>query len=256
MTQGEIVEAGPTAAIFARPHHPYTQRLLAAEPKGRAPPADPAAPELMAATDVKVWFPIRSGLLRRVKGYVKAVDGVSLAVRRRHHPRRRRRERLGQDDIGSGAVAPDSKPQGSIRFAGHDIAALGQRQMRPLRREMQVVFQDPFSSLSPRLSIAQIVGEGLKVHRLAASEAERRRLIETDTRGGRARPRGGRALPARILRRPAPAHRHRPRAGAEAALYRARRADLGARHVGAGADRRAVARIANPPRPRLPVHQP
>jgi microcin C transport system ATP-binding protein len=81
MTAGEIVEAGATGDIFARPRHPYTQRLLAAEPKGRALPADPSAPELIAAEDVKVWFPLRSGVLRRLRGHVKAVDGVSLAVR-------------------------------------------------------------------------------------------------------------------------------------------------------------------------------
>src|SRR6266478_1073979 len=81
MTQGEIVEQGPTEAIFARPHHPYTRRLLAAEPKGRVPPADPAAPVLVEADKIKVWFPIRHGLFRRIQGYVKAVDGVSLKVR-------------------------------------------------------------------------------------------------------------------------------------------------------------------------------
>ena len=138
-----------------------------------------------------------------------------------------------------------SMREGGIRFAGHDIAQRAQRQLRPLRREMQVVFQDPYSSLSPRLSIAQIVGEGLKVHRLAGERRRAAAADRDDARRSRARPGSGRPLPARILRRPAPAHRDRPRAGAEAALYRARRADLGARHVGAGADRRSVARIAD-----------
>jgi microcin C transport system ATP-binding protein len=178
MTQGEIVEAGATTEIFARPRHPYTRRLLAAEPKGRAPPADPAASELMGADDIKVWFPIRRGVLHRIGGYVKAVDGVSLAVRAG--------TTLGVvGESGSGkttfglALLRLTEAEGHIRFAAQDIAALGQRQLRPLRREMQVVFQDPFSSLSPRLSVAQIVEEGLKVHRLAANPAERRRLIET-----------------------------------------------------------------------------
>jgi len=178
MTRGEIVEAGPTAEIFARPRHPYTRHLLAAEPKGRAPPADPAAPRLMAAEDVKVWFPIRSGVLRRVKGHVKAVDGVSLAVRRGTTLGVVGESGSGKTTLGL-ALLRLTAAEGHIRFAGHDIAALGQRQLRPLRREMQVVFQDPFSSLSPRLSVAQIVEEGLKVHRLAASAVERRRLIET-----------------------------------------------------------------------------
>ena len=178
MTSGEIVEAGPTAGIFAHPHHPYTRRLLAAEPKGRAAPADPAAPELIEGQDVKVWFPIRRGVLRRVGGYVKAVDGVSLAVRRGTTLGVVGESGSGKTTLGL-ALLRLTEAQGRIRFAERDIAALGQRQLRPLRREMQVVFQDPFSSLSPRLSVAQIVEEGLKVHRLAESAVERRRLIET-----------------------------------------------------------------------------
>jgi microcin C transport system ATP-binding protein len=178
MTSGEIVEAGPTAGIFAHPHHPYTRRLLAAEPKGRAAPADPAAPELIEGQDIKVWFPIRRGVLRRVGGYVKAVDGVSLAVRRGTTLGVVGESGSGKTTLGL-ALLRLTEAQGRIRFAERDIAALGQRQLRPLRREMQVVFQDPFSSLSPRLSVAQIVEEGLKVHRLAESAGERRRLIET-----------------------------------------------------------------------------
>jgi microcin C transport system ATP-binding protein len=178
MTSGEIVEAGPTAGIFAHPHHPYTRRLLAAEPKGRAAPADPAAPELIEGQDIKVWFPIRRGVLRRVGGYVKAVDGVSLAVRGGTTLGVVGESGSGKTTLGL-ALLRLTEAQGRIRFAERDIAALGQRQLRPLRREMQVVFQDPFSSLSPRLSVAQIVEEGLKVHRLAESAGERRRLIET-----------------------------------------------------------------------------
>ena len=178
MTSGEIVEAGPTTGIFAHPRHPYTRRLLAAEPKGRAAPADPAAPELIEGQDIKVWFPIRRGVLRRVGGYVKAVDGVSLAVRRGTTLGVVGESGSGKTTLGL-ALLRLTEAQGRIRFAERDIAALGQRQLRPLRREMQVVFQDPFSSLSPRLSVAQIVEEGLKVHRLAESAGERRRLIET-----------------------------------------------------------------------------
>jgi microcin C transport system ATP-binding protein len=178
MTSGEIVEAGPTTGIFAHPHHPYTRRLLAAEPKGRVAPADPAAPELIEGQDIKVWFPIRRGVLRRVGGYVKAVDGVSLAVRGGTTLGVVGESGSGKTTLGL-ALLRLTEAQGRIRFAERDIAALGQRQLRPLRREMQVVFQDPFSSLSPRLSVAQIVEEGLKVHRLAESAVERRRLIET-----------------------------------------------------------------------------
>ena len=178
MTAGEIVEAGSTADIFARPRHPYTQRLLAAEPKSRPPAANLAAPDLVRADDLRVWFPIRSGVLRRVRGHVKAVDGVSLAVRTGTTLGVVGESGSGKTTLGL-ALLRLTEAEGEIRFAGQDLAGLGQRQLRPLRREMQVVFQDPFSSLSPRLSVAQIVEEGLKVHRLAATAAERRRLIET-----------------------------------------------------------------------------
>jgi len=178
MTQGEIVEGGPTSEIFARPTHPYTRRLLAAEPKGRVAPADPAAPVLVEGNGLKVWFPIRRGLFQRIKGYVKAVDGVSLAVRAGTTLGVVGESGSGKTTLGL-ALLRLLDAEGGIRFAGHDIAHERQKRLRPLRREMQVVFQDPYSSLSPRLSIAQIVGEGLRVHRLADSEAEQRRLIET-----------------------------------------------------------------------------
>src|SRR5690349_2957707 len=177
MTQGEIVEQGRTADIFSQPQHPYTRRLLAAEPKGRVPPADPAAPVLIEGDDVKVWFPIRTGVFRRIKGYVKAVDGVSLKVRAGSTLGVVGESGSGKTTLGL-ALLRLLDAEGGIRFDGHDIARERQRRLRPLRREMQVVFQDPYSSLSPRLSIAQIVGEGLRVHDLSASEAERRRLIE------------------------------------------------------------------------------
>jgi microcin C transport system ATP-binding protein len=177
MTQGEIVEAGPTAAIFARPQHRYTRHLLAAEPKGRVAPADPAAPVILEGDQVKVWFPIRRGLFRRVRGYVKAVDGISLRVREGTTLGLVGESGSGKTTLGL-ALLRLTDSDGGISFAGHDIAHEPQKRLRPLRREMQIVFQDPYSSLSPRLSVAQIVGEGLKVHRLAASEAEQRRLIE------------------------------------------------------------------------------
>ncbi len=177
MTEGEIVEAGPAAAIFDRPRHPYTKRLLAAEPKGRAAPADPSAPLLIAAEATRVWFPIRAGVLRRVRGYVKAVDGVSLEVRAGATLGVVGESGSGKTTLGL-ALLRLIASQGRIRFAGRDISRLSERRIRPLRREMQIVFQDPYSSLSPRLSVAQIVEEGLRVHNLAAHPAERRRLIE------------------------------------------------------------------------------
>ncbi|MGH7115785.1 MAG: ABC transporter ATP-binding protein [Stellaceae bacterium] len=177
MTSGEIVETGPTEAIFDRPRHPYTKRLLMAEPRGQAAPAYPAAPLLIEAEGVRVWFPIRRGVLRRAAGHLKAVDGVSLAVRAGATLGVVGESGSGKTTLGL-ALLRLTECQGQIRFAGRDIATLSQRRLRPLRREMQIVFQDPFSSLSPRLSVAQIVEEGLKVHNLAASAAERRRLIE------------------------------------------------------------------------------
>ena len=177
MTQGEIVEAGDTAEIFAAPRHPYTQRLLAAEPKGHAQPADPTAPMLVEGEAVKVWFPIRGGLLRRIRGYVKAVDGVSLELHAGATLGVVGESGSGKTTLGL-ALLRLIDAEGRIRFAGKDIAGESQGRLRPMRREMQIVFQDPYSSLSPRLSIAQIVGEGLQVHRLAADDRERRRMIE------------------------------------------------------------------------------
>ncbi|MGA8756194.1 MAG: ABC transporter ATP-binding protein [Stellaceae bacterium] len=178
MTRGEIVEAGPTGAVFDRPQHIYTRRLLAAEPKGRAPPADREAPVLVEAADTRVWFPIRAGVLRRVRGYVKAVDGVSLTLRAGATLGVVGESGSGKTTLGL-ALLRLTASQGRICFAGQNITALSSRRLRPLRREMQIVFQDPFSSLSPRLSVGQIVEEGLRVHQLAASAPERRRLIET-----------------------------------------------------------------------------
>ncbi len=177
MTKGEVVEAAPTEELFERPQHAYTRHLLAAEPKGAPPVADPAAPTLLDARGLKVWFPIRSGLWRRVTGHVKAVDGVGFELRRG--------ETLGVvGESGSGkttlglALLRLIASEGEIRFDGQRLDGLSERRMRPLRREMQIMFQDPFSSLSPRLSVAQIVEEGLKVHRIGSTAAERRALID------------------------------------------------------------------------------
>ncbi len=177
MTRGEIVEAGTANEIFARPQHAYTRRLLAAEPKGEPVRSTPRPPMLLTTDDLKVWFPIRTGLFRRTTGHVKAVDGVSIALREG--------ETLGVvGESGSGkttlglAVLRLLASQGAIAYDGRRLDGIGEGQMRPLRRELQVVFQDPYSSLSPRLSIGQIVEEGLKVHRIAKSAGERRRLIE------------------------------------------------------------------------------
>jgi microcin C transport system ATP-binding protein len=177
MSQGEIVEAAPSAELFARPQHPYTKRLLSAEPKGRPRPPPEDAPVLVEGAALKVWFPVRGGLLRRVRSYVKAVDNVSLKLRAGMTLGVVGESGSGKTTLGL-ALLRLVDAEGDIRFAGREISGERQKRLRPLRREMQIVFQDPYSSLSPRLSIAQIVGEGLRVHHLAPNGDEARRRID------------------------------------------------------------------------------
>jgi microcin C transport system ATP-binding protein len=177
MTDGEIVEAGPTAEVFAWPQHPYTRRLIEAEPSGAANIIAPSAPVIMAAHNVRVWFPIRRGLFRRAVGHVKAVDGVSLSVREGQTVGVVGESGSGKTTLGL-ALLRLVRSQGAIQFGGREIQGLRSGPLRPLRREMQIVFQDPYGALSPRMTIAQIVGEGLHVHRVGAGPTERRRLID------------------------------------------------------------------------------
>ena len=181
MSAGEIVEAGAAREVFESPRHPYTRRLLAAEPRPmvRTPRTD--APVVMEAQDVRVWFPIRRGLLRRTVSHVKAVDGVSLAVREGQTVGVVGESGSGKTTLGLALLRLQSC-QGRIRFAGLELQSVRANALRPLRREMQVVFQDPFGALSPRMSVAQIVGEGLGVHGIGATPAERRDLIDTALR--------------------------------------------------------------------------
>ena len=176
MTKGQIVEQGPVDEVFDRPQHSYTQHLLSAEPKGRPAAADPAAPEILRLDDLKVHFPIRRGVMRRTVGHVKAVDGVSLALREGHTIGLVGESGSGKTTLGL-ALLRLERSEGGIRFDGRDLQGLGQRELRPMRREMQIVFQDPFSSLSPRMSVGEIVGEGLEVHRIGTKQ-ERDVLID------------------------------------------------------------------------------
>ena len=176
MKSGQVVESGETGTLFERPQHPYTQQLLAAEPKGNplAAPAD--APVVLEGEDIKVWFPIRKGLLRRTVDNVKAVDGVSIRVRKGHTV-----GVVGESGSGKTTLALAllrlERSTGLIRFGDREIQGLGSQEMRPLRREMQVVFQDPFGSLSPRMSVMQIIEEGLRVHDIGGNQTEREALI-------------------------------------------------------------------------------
>ncbi len=163
MTKGRIVESGPTKAIFEHPQHAYTRHLLAAEPKGQPPAADRSAPVVMAGKDVKVWFPIKQGFFRRVVDHVKAVDGIDVAVRAGQTLGVVGESGSGKTTLGL-ALSRMISSTGAIRFDGQDIESLSFSEMRPLRRQLQIVFQDPFGSLSPRMSVSEIIEEGLKIH--------------------------------------------------------------------------------------------
>jgi microcin C transport system ATP-binding protein len=176
MTGGEIVEEGPTDRLFAKPEHPYTRALLAAEPKGEPLPADPDAPVVVEGRNLRVWFPIKRGVFRRTVGHVRAVDGVDFEVRKGHT--------LGiVGESGSGkttlalALCRLLPSQGDLLLDSRPIHTLSGRQFRPLRREIQIVFQDPYGSLSPRLSARQIIEEGLLVHGIGATQEERDKLV-------------------------------------------------------------------------------
>jgi microcin C transport system ATP-binding protein len=172
MKEGKIVEQGDVERVFAAPTHPYTRALLAAEPKPDPAPPQPQAPIVLQTTDLKVWFPIKRGLMRKVVGHIKAVDGISFEIRKG--------ETLGVvGESGSGkttlglALLRLISSDGPIVFLGNQLQGLRFKQMRPFRLDMQIVFQDPYGSLSPRLSVAEIIKEGLSVHHPAMTERER-----------------------------------------------------------------------------------
>jgi microcin C transport system ATP-binding protein len=175
MKNGKIVEQGAVERVFAAPEHPYTRDLLAAEPKGKAAALNPEGPVVLRTDDLKVWFPIKRGVLRKVVGHIKAVDGVSIEVRKG--------ETLGiVGESGSGkttlglAILRLISSEGPIVFMGNPLQGLPFKAMQPFRHDMQIVFQDPYGSLSPRMSISDIIEEGLWVHHptMAAAEREQR----------------------------------------------------------------------------------
>ncbi|WP_037079474.1 ABC transporter ATP-binding protein [Rhizobium sp. CCGE 510] len=172
MTKGKIVETGTVEEVFANPKHEYTRHLLASEPRGEPPLADPAKPMVMEGSDIRVWFPIKAGLMRRVVDHVKAVDGIDLSLRAGQTLGVVGESGSGKTTLGL-ALTRLISSQGRIAFVGKDIAGYSFSEMRPLRNQLQVVFQDPYGSLSPRMSVGDIVAEGLKVHERSLTSEER-----------------------------------------------------------------------------------
>ncbi|MCB1335097.1 MAG: ABC transporter ATP-binding protein, partial [Roseivivax sp.] len=176
MKNGEIVETGPTETIFANPQHPYTQMLLSAESTGSPDPVPDSAEEVARTENMRIWFPIQRGLMKRTVGYVKAVNDASVFVRAG--------ETLGiVGESGSGkttlalAIMRLIASEGALRFRGEDLRARSTRDLRRLRSEMQIVFQDPFGSLSPRMTCEQIIAEGLEVHGSPDGRSRREAVI-------------------------------------------------------------------------------
>ena len=177
MQGGEIVEQGKTAEIFANPQHPYTKTLLDAEPSGQPAPVPDGASEIVSTQDLRIWFPITRGLMRRTVGHIKAVNAATISVREG--------ETLGiVGESGSGkttlalAIMRLISSEGPVVFLGQNIQSWKSAALKPLRKDMQIVFQDPFGSLSPRLTIEQIVSEGLNVHGTAAGKDSREMVAE------------------------------------------------------------------------------
>ncbi|WP_434458668.1 ABC transporter ATP-binding protein [Stutzerimonas urumqiensis] len=182
MQRGRVVEQASCEQLFRAPSHPYTRELLEAEPSG-APVETLPAPPLLIATDVRVWFPIKKGLFRRTVDHVKAVDGVSFEL-----PRGQTLGIVGESGSGKStlglALLRLLQSRGAIQFDGTPIEGMGQAEIRPLRRQMQVVFQDPYGSLSPRMSVGQIIGEGLRIHRIGTAQEQEQAIVDALTEVG------------------------------------------------------------------------
>ncbi|MQB22002.1 ABC transporter ATP-binding protein [Agrobacterium tumefaciens] len=178
MTKGKIVETGTVEQVFTNPQHAYTRHLLAAEPKGVPPPADDKKPVVMQGADIKVWFPIKAGLMRKVVDHVKAVDGIDITLREGQTVGVVGESGSGKTTLGL-ALSRLISSKGRISFIGQSIDAYSYAMMKPLRNRLQVVFQDPYGSLSPRMSVGDIIAEGLKVHETSLSYEERDRRVAT-----------------------------------------------------------------------------
>ncbi|WP_262516342.1 ABC transporter ATP-binding protein [Agrobacterium tumefaciens] len=178
MTKGKIVETGTVEQVFTDPQHAYTRHLLAAEPKGEPPHSDASKPVVMQGDDIKVWFPIKAGLMRRVVDHVKAVDGIDITLRAGQTVGVVGESGSGKTTLGL-ALSRLIASKGRISFIGQSIDHYSYEMMKPLRNRLQVVFQDPYGSLSPRMSVGEIVAEGLKVHERSLSADERDTRVAT-----------------------------------------------------------------------------
>ena len=176
MKDGEIVEEGQTRKVFSSPSHNYTKQLLEAEPSGTKPPISEGRNVVLSGENMRVWFPVKKGLLRRTVDHIKAVDGISFTVRQGETVGVVGESGSGKTTLGM-ALLRLEQSSGSIYFNGCNIQGLSAREMQPLRRELQVVFQDPFGSLSPRMSVGQIIEEGLRVHGLGETQASRNKMV-------------------------------------------------------------------------------
>jgi microcin C transport system ATP-binding protein len=176
MNKGEIVETGHTGEVFANPRHAYTKHLLNSGPNGDPVPAAQGAPILFEASGMKVWFSIKGGLLQRTVAHVKAVDGIDLTIRQGQSVGVVGESGSGKSTLGT-AILRLIPSEGSVRYQGRELSDLGPERIRSLRRDMQVVFQDPYGSLSPRKSVTEIIGEGLQIHGIGASRSERDGMI-------------------------------------------------------------------------------
>ncbi len=178
MRKGKIVETEKTEVLFTHPQQPYTQQLLNAEPKGDPPEADPKADPVIQLQDLKVWFPIQKGVLRLTQGYVKAVDGLTVTIRKGQTLGVVGESGSGKTTLGK-AILRLEKSKGDITFDQIALQKLPEKRLRPIRRQMQIIFQDPYGSLNPRMSVEQIIAEGLRIHKVGSKESQEELIRET-----------------------------------------------------------------------------
>ena len=240
-----------TVDLFANPQHAYTRELIESDPPERAVPAGVDAEPALVTHDLKVHFPIQRGLLRRTKGYVRAVDGVSFTLRRG-----RTIGVVGESGSGKSTLAMALlrliASDGGIQFRQRDLRQVGRRELRSLRRQMQIVFQDPFASLSPRMTALQIIEEGLRVHEKELDQhARRQRVAAVMSEVGLDADMVDR-YPHEFSGGQPPAYRHRQSCCPRAGLPHSRRADERPRPHRAASDSRAARHLAAPARSRLP----